>query len=157
MARVYLDTSFVSACVATREDTASVYRRELSRRWLTQDVASHQAFVSLAVLNELSDPAYPTRDAALRIARQFPMLPVTPDASGFAEVLIREFVMPQGQQGDALHVALCCVHRVDILLSWNVRHLANPNKMPHLRRVCARVGYLAPDIITPDFFGEQSR
>src|SRR5207237_1004395 len=33
MARVYLETSFVSACVTDRKDTGSVYRREKSLEW----------------------------------------------------------------------------------------------------------------------------
>ena len=33
MARVYLETSFVSACVTDRKDAGSVYRREKSLEW----------------------------------------------------------------------------------------------------------------------------
>jgi hypothetical protein len=44
---------------------------------------------------------------------------------------------------------------VDCVLRWNVRHLANPAKTDHLRRVCARLGLVPPVILTPDnYFGE---
>ncbi len=39
-------------------------------------------------------------------------------------------------------------------ISRNVRHVANPNKMEHLRRVCARLGLLPPQIFTPEFLWE---
>ena len=34
MARVYLDTSFVSACVTTHEDAHSIVRKETSLEWM---------------------------------------------------------------------------------------------------------------------------
>lgn len=68
-----------------------------------------------------------------------------------ANILVREFVMPSpANQGDAVHVAACCIHGIEVILSWNVRHLANLNKMVHLRRVCERLGLEAPIIVTPE-------
>lgn len=52
-----------------------------------------------------------------------------------------------------MHVALATLHECEHLLSWNVRHLANINKAAHLRKVCARLGYVAPNIITPEVLG----
>jgi len=39
-------------------------------------------------------------------------------------------------------------------MSWNVRHLANPNKTAHLRAVCRRLGLVPPQIVTPDLLWE---
>ncbi len=52
--------------------------------------------------------------------------------------------------GDSLHVAAATVHSMQYLLTWNVKHLANVNKVRHLQEVCRRVGYLPPAIVTPD-------
>lgn len=57
--------------------------------------------------------------------------------------------------GDALHVAVAAVHEMDYLLSWNVRHLANPNKTRHSQVICQRLGLLPPVIITPDALWER--
>ena len=54
------------------------------------------------------------------------------------------------EEGDALHVAAAAVHAVEYMLSWNVKHLANLNKVKHLREVCRRAGYVPPTIVTPD-------
>lgn len=40
------------------------------------------------------------------------------------------------------------------MLTWNVRHLANPNKLKHLREICRRVGLIPPKIVTPDLLWE---
>jgi hypothetical protein len=62
--------------------------------------------------------------------------------------------MPGPVAGDAVHVATATFHGVDFLLTWNVRHLANPNKTAHLQAVCLRVGLAPPGIVTPDLLWE---
>lgn len=54
----------------------------------------------------------------------------------------------------AVHVAAACVHGMEYLLTWNVRHLANPNKLAHLSTVCLRLGVVPPRILTPEFLWE---
>lgn len=152
---MYLETSFVSACVTTRSDIESLYRKQASREWWQVQSGRHELFVSAEVLTELSDPRYPMRDEALRLVHDVPLLEVDEEVRGFAEVLVRERVMPSSVAGDAVHVAVACVHDVDYLLSWNVRHLANPNKLTHLRTIAVRAGYLPPRIVTPDLLWEE--
>lgn len=70
-------------------------------------------------------------------------------------MLVKEFAMPNpASGGDALHYALATLHSIDFLLTWNVRHLANPNKLEHLRRLCMRVQRTPPAIVTPEFLWE---
>jgi hypothetical protein len=86
-----------------------------------------------------------------------PQLALTDEVLGAAAVLVRELVMPgPAAEGDALHVAVTLVHQMDHLVTWNQRHLANQNKRTHLQVVCARLGYLLPEIVTPDLmiYGE---
>lgn len=153
MARVYLETSFLSACVSDRTDARSVVRRDESRRWWVQQRQLHELFVSAEVVRELAAPTYPHRDDALVLTAEAKVLEVSEEAQGLAKILVREKVMPGPEgSGDGLHVALATVHRIDVVLSWNVRHLANRNKTAHLREVCRRVGYVPPEIVTPDAF-----
>jgi hypothetical protein len=154
MAAVYLETSFVSACVTERTDVGSVYRYQVSRQWWDAQAPLHDVFISAEVIAELSAPTYPQSSAALAWIGGIPLLDIDADAQGLAHVLVREKVMPGPARGDALHVAVCCVHAMDYMLTWNVRHLANMNKRRHLRRVCARCGYVGPEIITPDLLWE---
>lgn len=69
--------------------------------------------------------------------------------------LVESKVMPgPASVGDAVHIAAAIVHRAEFVLSWNVKHLANPNKRTHLNVLCARLGYAAPQIMTPDMLQE---
>jgi len=44
MGRVYLETSFASACVTDRTDPASLYRRQASREWWSLQARRHDCF-----------------------------------------------------------------------------------------------------------------
>ena len=85
-----------------------------------------------------------------------PVLGITDEMLRFAAVLIEQKVMPRPIAGDALHVAITVVARIDVLLTWNVRHLANPNKILHLNAICHESGYLAPRIVRPDDLKEMN-
>lgn len=81
-------------------------------------------------------------------------LAVTAEVTGLARILIDQRVMPAPLAGDAIHVAAAAFYRIDFVLSWNVRHLANPNKARHLATICMRLGFVPPQIVTPDFLWE---
>ncbi|MBY0312317.1 MAG: hypothetical protein K2W85_09630 [Phycisphaerales bacterium] len=121
MARVYLETSFVSACVTDREDVASAYRREVSTRWWNTQRDRHEVSISAEVIAELSSGGFRRGAEALSLIRGMPLLDIDDDVRGVAEVLVRELVMPRPAAGDALHVAVCCVRSIDCVLSWNVQ------------------------------------
>lgn len=77
------------------------------------------------------------------------------DVRGLARLLVSEKVMPAPVAGDALHVAVATVYSADFLVSWNVRHLANPNKLDHLATICLRVGLMPPRIVTPELLWDE--
>lgn len=154
MARVYLETSFVSACVTSRKDLGSRYRREASLDWWRVQSRRHALFLSAEVVRELSSPSYPARERALEFIAGIPLLALDEEVQGLARILIREKVMPQPVAGDAIHVAVACWHEMGYLLSWNVKHLANPRKVRHLETICLRLGLVPPRILTPDLLWE---
>ena len=69
---------------------------------------------------------------------------------GVAQRYIDELLVPRDIGGDAVHLAIACVSEMDFLLTWNIRHLANPNKLNHLVVVNRRLGLLTPQIVTPE-------
>ncbi|MCH7720639.1 MAG: hypothetical protein IH988_06565 [Planctomycetes bacterium] len=110
--------------------------------------------VSDEVVAELSDPLNPQRSFALEFITRIESLRVTQEVIGLARVLVDQKVMPGPLKGDAVHVAAAAFHRMDYMLSWNVKHLANPKKTQHLGNICMRVGLVPPRIVTPDLLWE---
>ena len=139
----------------TRTDPKSVYRRDVSREWWNTQRGFFDVFASAEVIDELQNPNYPNSKSALAWISDVPLLTVTDEAIGIAQILIDERLMPQIMGSDAVHVAIAATQHIDHILSWNVRHLANPNKRDQLRKVLARIGIIAPEIVTPDLLWEK--
>lgn len=154
MARVYLETSFASAMVTDRADPGSLFRKDRSIAWWNLQARRHQLIVSVEVLAELSDPEFRRGPDAIAMIQDVDVVEITDEVLHVAVVLVAEYVMPGPVAGDAIHVAAAAVSGADYLLSWNVRHLANPNKIRHLTVVCRRLALTPPQIVTPDSLWE---
>lgn len=150
VARVYLETSFFGVHAGSRTDAKSVYWRQVTREWWETRRQLHELLASTEVVAELSKEEFAERDDALALLRSVDVVDISDDAIGLGRLLVREQVMPGPLAGDAIHVAVAAVSGCEYLLSWNVKHLANPNKARHLTVICARAGYLSPRIVTPD-------
>jgi predicted nucleic acid-binding protein len=149
---VYLETSFFSACVWERHDPEGISWQDQSRRWWVQQRRNYDLCTSAETIRELSAPNFRNRKEALDLTAGVRQLPTSDEVSEFAQLLVRERAMPgPAEKGDALHVAAAAVHRIEYLLTWNVKHLANPNKVKHLQAICGRAGLPAPQLVTPPF------
>jgi hypothetical protein len=66
-----------------------------------------------------------------------------------ASVIVQN-VIPKNKKINALHVALCTVNKIDYLVSWNYRHLANVNREKKIISINIQHNYLHPlRICTP--------
>lgn len=86
----------------------------------------------------------------LQVLTGIPLLDLTPEAFHLAEQFLDEGALPARAKDDALHLALCSVHEVPYLLTWNFRHLANARIREVLSGICVHAGYGSPVICTPD-------
>jgi hypothetical protein len=149
-ARVYLETTIPSAYASTRTDPGSAHRRDLTRAWWMDQVTRYDVWLSEAVVLELAHGDWPGKADALQLVEALPRVAVTDEAALVARRYVRERLVSADLQGDALHLALACVYEFDFLLTWNIRHLANPNKLAHLTVINRRLGLLTPQVVTPE-------
>lgn len=157
--RVYLETSFFSEYYTIRTSEIARGRRATSRQWWDLYASRFDLAISNEVLRELSSPLFPdaVRAPAFELARPLLRLDLTDEVIALASLLVAECVMPTPSvEGDAVHFAAAVVHRMDFLLTWNQKHLANPNKRLHLHVVCSRLGYNVPEVVTPDLLTLES-
>ena len=92
---------------------------------------------------------YPNKKTAINIAESIEILPRTDEIREIAEVYIENFIMPKNYEGDAIHLAYSSLYKIDFLLTWNCKHLANANKKLHIRKINTKLGLFIPEIITP--------
>lgn len=85
----------------------------------------------------------------MELLAELPLLPTEDEVDRIVETYIRHQVMPRDPSGDALHLALASYHRCHFLLTWNCVHLANANKVEHIRHVNTLLGLFVPTLTTP--------
>ena len=78
------------------------------------------------------------------------LLETTAEALALAKELLLAGALPPKAADDALHIAIAAVHRIPFLMTWNCRHMANASMRPLIESVCAKTGFTAPIICTPE-------
>jgi len=86
-------------------------------------------------MDELSHPDFPHSQEALVLVSGIQAVPIVEEVSEIVRSYIQNRIMPANPVGDALHLALASYHKCDYLLTWNCKHIANPNKF-HQIRMC---------------------
>jgi hypothetical protein len=149
-ATVYIETSIPSAFVTTRTDPGSLHRRAVTQEWWKAQLPLYDVYTSGVVLVGLRKGSWPDQVEAIALVDPLDRPAVDEEVTGVARRYVEERLVPADLSGDAAHLAVACVHEVDFLLTWNIRHLANPNKNSHLTVVNRRLGLLTPQIVTPE-------
>jgi predicted nucleic acid-binding protein len=69
-----------------------------------------------------------------------------------AEAYIKEKVLGKASLDDAFHIAIATVNRLDVLVSWNFKHIVNYNKIKLFNSINLRLGYPMIEIRSPKEF-----
>jgi len=109
-------------------------------------------YISEVVLDEI-DKASPEKTAQLRnlIDRfQTNLLLLELSSSQLANAYIDNKILPPKAFYDAQHVAIATVNELDLVVSWNLRHIANIHRQKKVNAINMLNGYNKPlQLITP--------
>lgn len=144
---VYIETTIPSYYCDDRAGLAGEIAR--TREWWDRERRDYECFISLVVTDELNSGEYEGRTACLALVEALPILDVEAEVLEIAEVYQAQKLMPQDPAADSIHLALASYYRMDYLLTWNCRHLANAQKVRHLEVLNARMGLSIPILATP--------
>ena len=78
------------------------------------------------------------------------MLQLTTEAHALANIDLAEAVLGEKMFVDAQHIAIATVARVDVLVSWNFKHIVNAIVRATIERICRDAGFEPPIICTPE-------
>lgn len=71
------------------------------------------------------------------------------EAIALANTYLQEGVVAENSIDDARHIALATIHRADLVLSWNYKHIVNINRIHLYNAVNMKLGYPLIDIRSP--------
>ncbi len=150
MRTVYIETSVVSYLTSRpSRDLLIAACQQSTRDWWDGYRSQFRLHTSELVVTEAGRGDPDTAQKRLDHLRGIPELHVTPESRDLAKALVEQGAVPQKAQADAFHIAVASVHGMDLLLTWNCRHIDNPVTKPIVRSVCAAAGFPCPEICTP--------
>ena len=147
---IYIETSIPSFYHEIRLEPEMVARRRQTREWWDKHAVNYRLVTSEYVIRELGRGNYPSKAAALKMMVGLTELKApTDEIFNIVDVYLKNQLMPKNDSGDAWHLAVASYYRCHYLLTWNCKHLANPNKFERIRKINAGLGLPMPRIVTP--------
>jgi hypothetical protein len=151
MDTVYIETSIVS--YLRQKPSAQVVaaaRQILTHQWWNHHRLNYELVASQYVIDEASAGDIVLAKERLESLDGIPLLPITPEVPQIAYRIMALGVLPQKAQVDALHISLAAHHRIQYLLTWNCKHIANARILPRIHDVLTDMGIPIPIICTPE-------
>jgi len=77
------------------------------------------------------------------------LIPVNDEVTSLAEKYIDEKIVSRKYYEDAMHIAFATVYNIDLLVSWNFKHIVNYNRIVQFNGVNIKNGYKDVMIYSP--------
>jgi len=152
MTTIYLDTSVINFLFAEDAPEHQAETVEFFDKFIRLGI--YETFVSVFVTDEIMQTKQEeNRTRLLNVLADFELefLEASdPRIVHLARQYLTAGVIPPKKLYDALHVGTAVFHKIDYLVSWNYKHLANINRESRINAVNLSQGYEKPiRIITP--------
>jgi hypothetical protein len=149
--RIYIESTIPSYLVARpARDLLQAARQQITKDWWDLTRTRHDLFASRLVMDEIAFGETAMANRRLNIMTQVTLLEATEEAAEVTRKIMQSRLLPAKAEGDAAHIALATVHKMDILLTWNCRHIANAVILGPLHQLIECCGYGLPTICTPE-------
>jgi hypothetical protein len=145
--RIYIETTIPSYLVARpSRDVIQTARQMQTQDWWDHGRTGNELYTSLVTVQECAagDPqAAALRSGALQ---GIPLLEIVPEVETLASDILQSGLLPLTADRDAAHLAVATYHGLDILLTWNCRHIANATIRRRLQQLMERRHHTLPTI-----------
>lgn len=142
--RVYIDTSVVGGCLDEefKEDSTRLFEEFKEGKKI--------AVVSDILLLELEEAPREVKGILDKVpSRNIEYVSLDEESVSLANAYLKEGVIAENSLSDARHIAIATVDKVDVLVSWNFKHIVNINRIHLLNSVNLKSGYSVLEIRSP--------
>jgi hypothetical protein len=151
MEKIYLESSFISYLVSRPSKNLIVAaHQQISMDWWKERRRLFWCCISEPVLSEISVGNVEEVRKRLDIVKDLPILSATGDAETLTELILQKGILPEKAATDAAHIAIAASYKLDYLLTWNCKHLANAQIIRRIKKIYAELDIEIPSICTPE-------
>lgn len=147
---VYIESSVISYLTSRpSDDPIKSAWQAVTAQWWNTKFDQVTACISPYVIEEVSAGDPQAASQRIDMIRSLTVLDTNDQVEALAEFLLLGGGLPPKARFDALHIACAAFHNVDIVMTWNFKHIANPVQLPVMRGLCAARGYRLPELVSP--------
>ena len=142
---LYLDTSIFGGYYAElfMQDTRLLFGKIKSGKY--------NVFVSGTVIRELKKAPENIKNLLNEI--NYNLIDVTTECENLADEYIAEKVVGKTSRDDCIHIATATINNIDVLVSWNFKHIVNFDRMKGYNSVNLKNKYKQLEIHSPKDMG----
>lgn len=152
--RVYLESSVISYLTAKpSNDILKLSKQRVTKTWW-KNRERYDLYISEVVLEEIGLGDEFAALARLEAVVGIELLSRSVAVNELTRMLLIGNAVPERSREDAFHIAIAAIHKVDYLLTWNQKHIANTQKREQINNAIRGFGLVPPLILTPEEFLE---
>jgi predicted nucleic acid-binding protein len=147
--KLYIDTSVWNFLF---DDDAPDKKITTEQFFKEIETGKYEVFISEIVTVEIGDAPLARREQLFEVIRKYSPIVLYRDSEvdSMADAYLESGLLTEKHYRDILHIAFAATNGVNILLSWNMRHIVKRNTQ-HLVNVTNRIhGYPDLEIWTPE-------
>lgn len=142
--RIYIDTSIVGGYY---DDEFKDATRALFKRFEKNEVTF--VISDILALELLGAPEKVQKLLDKYPKHMFEKIALTEEVVNLADMYIKEKVVGKTSIEDCRHIALATINKVDVLASWNFKHIVNLDRIKGYNSINYRMGYPMIEIRSP--------
>jgi len=141
--KIYIDTSIIGG----------YFDEEFSNdtRLLFDDIVdgSYQLVISDLTEKELLNAPENVKTLLKNLGIEFELVIVTEECINLATEYVKEKVIGNTSINDCIHIATATINRIDLLVSWNFKHIVNIQRIIGYNSINLKCGYSILEIRSP--------
>jgi predicted nucleic acid-binding protein len=142
--RFYIDTSVIGGVFDTEFEEHSIILMEKIK------LGQIKAVISEVTESEIMKARKEIRDYYTSLPKSsIEFVDITEDSVLLADNYIKEKVVGKTSRNDCLHIGIATTNRVDILVSWNFKHIVNIYRIRGYNSVNIKLGFPTLEIRSP--------
>ena len=142
--KVYIETSVISGYGRKRFHDDLMKFFDLIREGVFIPIISEHT------LSELEDDETPIEVIENLNTIEYKQFATTDEMMNLYSKYMKKRIIDENFKSDALHVAIATVLKVDVLVSWNLKHITNEITIPLFNKVNISEGYTTLKIKKPE-------
>ncbi len=135
--------------VETSKNAIIAGNQKATRLWWENERSLFNLYSSNIVLREAAMGDYAEAQKRIKLIENLPFLEINSQTEEMAINLVKLGGVPANSIEDAFHISVATVHKMDFLLTWNFKHIANVVAKVKIEKIAEKLRYKLPILCSP--------